>query len=154
MQKLIDRLEQDHDLVRTLMTYIHSNDVTFVQKRRHFDKFAALVLNHIKSEEHAVYAPSKVLKNARLQRLVQNGLQQHYLIKNSIAKMRSCTDDRIWMNDFKILSDLIDYHLDEEEGEYFPELNRGFSKEQLDSVNDHYTRLNESAGELMKFDHR
>lgn len=144
MQDLINCLEQDHDLARTLMNYFKSTEVTFAQKRKHFDKFSALILNHIKSEEDAVYTPSRVLKNPRIHNLIHTGLQQHFMIRNSITRLKAVAVEQAWSSEFSNLNELIEFHLDEEESEFFPELKRSFSKEQFDSVTEHYYKLNES----------
>lgn len=141
MQKLLDSLEQDHDLIRTLMNYIRSEDVKLSQKKKHFEKFTSVVLSNIRSEEHALYAPSRLLRSSFMQQQIQTGLKQHFLIKNSIVKLRLLEDDSQWMQEFGSLSELMEYHLGEEESEFFAELSRGLSVEQLSSASEHYLTL-------------
>ena len=141
MPNLINCLEQDHDMIRTLINYIRSEEVNLPQKKRHFEKFCSVVLSNIKSEEQAVYAPSRVLRNNYMQQQIQTGLKQHFLIKNAIVKLRLLEDDAQWMQEFEALSSLLDYHLGEEESEFFAELSRGLSEEQLSTASEHYLSM-------------
>lgn len=141
MQNLIVCLEQDHDMIRTLMNYIRSEDLKLPQKKNHFEKFCSVVLSNIRSEEHAVYAPSRILRNNYMQQQIQTGLKQHFLIKNSIVKLRLMENNAEWMQEFETLSTLLEYHLGEEESEFFAELSRGLSDEQLSLASEHYLSM-------------
>ena len=141
MQKLIECLEQDHDMIRTLMNYIHSEEVNLAQKKKHFEKFASVVLSNIKSEEHALYVPSRVFRSSYMRDRIQTGLKQHFMIKSAIVKLRLLEDDATWMQEFNALSEILEYHLGEEESEFFAELSRGLSDEQLGWASEHYLSM-------------
>lgn len=141
MQNLIEFLEQDHDLIRTLANYIRISEANVDQKKKHFEKFANLLLGHIRSEEQSIYSPYRGINNPHLQAVIQTGLQQHHLIKQAIGRVRNATSEEEWTVEYKCLGQLIEYHLGEEESEFFPELSRAVSKEQLESAAQHYTRL-------------
>lgn len=84
-----------------------------------FMKFKALLARHVQAEEIVVYAPLKA--EARTHEMVLEAFEEHHLVESVINAMDSIdSGSEEWRAKRKLLKDMLDHHIQEEEEELFP----------------------------------
>lgn len=129
MSQLIDHLKKDHTQLRDLMVQLKNERQDFDDLKIIFKQLAAAVNAHAHAEEDVVY--KFMNETGDLASLAMEGVEEHKLIDFLIVKLCSPQKDERWLSRTKVLMELLEHHLDEEEKEAFPKL-----KNKLDSSTD------------------
>lgn len=118
---IYDRIEQDHDAVRGLLTRMAELKTTEKAKRRTlFDELQRELWAHHKVEETVFYAALSKARNAGGE--AAEGLNEHHIINGLVEELNGTPDDgTAWEAKFKVLTELVQHHLDEEEDDLFDE---------------------------------
>ena len=127
-------LHQDHEQIREL-TEEMSSDESRQKRVRAFNQLKPLLTAHARAEEQAVYVPLINLRRSAPARVDGNeGFVEHSLVDVLMARLSktnlAATD--AWKAHAKVLHELLDHHIKEEEREIFEELGEHFSDEQRD----------------------
>ncbi|HEY4221146.1 MAG TPA: hemerythrin domain-containing protein [Myxococcota bacterium] len=127
----IELLESQHRLVEDLFSQLQDSDESD-QKQELFDQIADALAAHATIEEEIFY-PACV-GHAEQDKLFE-ATEEHLGVKRVIAdvlKMRS-TDER-FVAKVKVLQDLVEHHVEEEESELFPKVQQTLSEDELHSL--------------------
>ncbi|MCW2247981.1 hemerythrin superfamily protein [Azospirillum fermentarium] len=118
---IYDRIEKDHDTVRGLMTRMFDLKATEKAKRRAlFDELQRELWAHQKVEEAVFYAALAKAREAKDE--AAEGLNEHHVISGLLDELNGMPDDgTAWEAKFKVMTELLQHHLDEEEDELFDE---------------------------------
>lgn len=118
---IYDRIEQDHDAVRGLLTRMGELKTTEKAKRRTlFEELQRELWAHQKVEEAVFYAALSKAREAKDE--AAEGLSEHQVIGGLLDELNGTPDDgTAWEAKFKVLTELVQHHLDEEEDELFGE---------------------------------
>lgn len=118
-------LKEDHKNVKGLFEQIlkerERDEETFTEINRELQV-------HMTAEERHLYP---VLENEEQTRdMILESYEEHNLGKELIEKLNSDSfDDERWLAKIKVLSDVIDHHIEEEEGLMFPKAKKLINKE-------------------------
>ncbi|HYH18303.1 MAG TPA: hemerythrin domain-containing protein [Azospirillum sp.] len=118
---IYDRIEQDHDTLRTLLTRIaDAPEDDKAGRRMLFEQLQRELWAHHKVEETVFYA---TIVNARATREeAAEGLNEHHLIDTLLGELNLMpVDGTAWKAKVQVLDELVRHHLDEEEDELFKE---------------------------------
>jgi len=144
--KVESRLASDSD-IRTLLRKDHEEALDLAkriceaakgeQRKALFKKLKPALVAHSRAEEAVVYRPLIALKqdqDARgigLEGFVEHGLLDALLEKLSASRS---PDSEIWAANAKVLHELLQHHVDEEQSTMFGELGKNFDDAQLEAM--------------------
>jgi hemerythrin-like domain-containing protein len=136
---LIELLLADHKRIRSLYDELKNEcDRDMIHELTCFNLFRtlkALVVAHAKAEEFTLYSlfeHSKAMSRRDLQHFSLEGYEEHDLIDFLMKEM--ATSEEItpqWRAQLKVLIDLLEHHLQEEEAEFFPKVRQVIEREEL-----------------------
>ena len=134
-------LHEDHEQISALTEQM-SSDESRQFRVRAFDQLKPLLTAHARAEEHAVYTPLVNLRGSPDARADGNeGFVEHSLVDVLMARLSktdlAATD--AWKAHAKVLKELLDHHIKEEEREIFAELGEHFSDEQREAMGADFT---------------
>ncbi|MBB3764470.1 hemerythrin domain-containing protein [Sphingomicrobium lutaoense] len=123
---IFDRLKEDHDRHRELLTRLAVTSGDSEDRRALFANFKTEVKAHAAAEEETLYAT--MLANPELRHDGQHSVSEHKEIEDLITKLEE-TDMSSpgWMTTFKKLQHDYLHHIEEEEKDMFPAAADGLS---------------------------
>lgn len=126
---LFSVLKGDHRKVQKLFQQILKSH------RRSDDTFAEIqeaLRKHMEAEEKYFYPALEREQKARGS--ILEAYEEHETGKELIKKMAEKGDDERWLARVKVLSDIIDHHVEEEEGMVFRQAKRLLGREQTREI--------------------
>lgn len=127
----IDLLEQQHREVKALFArYEKASSVD--AKRRLFEQIADDLAVHAAIEEKHFYPATK---SARTNDLLQEAVEEHLQAKRLIADLLEMeVDDAQFDAKMGVLKEEIDHHVEEEEGDLFPQVKKLLADDELEDL--------------------
>jgi hemerythrin superfamily protein len=127
----IDLLEQQHRDVKTLFKK-YEKATAAAEKRKLFEQIADDLAVHAAIEEKHFYPATK---SARTQDLLQEAVEEHLQAKRIIADLLEMdADDAQFDAKMTVLREEIDHHVEEEEGELFPKVEKLLADDELEDL--------------------
>ena len=109
----------DHEPLKRFVGILKDLDTPIRTRRRIFEQFAPLLLVHIRSEQESLYTFLKdESKELRIDGL--EGEVEHELAERMIEEVKMSEDADVWSARVKVLAELVEHHLREEESDMFP----------------------------------
>jgi hypothetical protein len=146
--KATDLLKQQHEEVKALFEKIEAAPRA-ASKRQLFEQMAANLVAHDGIERQLFYPACE--ENMGMTDLLGEALVEHGLVEFSLFQ----ADEALGNDDFDykltVLREALEHHIDEEEKEFFPKVNRAFNKEALEALG---AELEEKFDELKQEDFR
>lgn len=121
----ISLLIADHDKVKSLFKEFESlGDRAVVSKKKIAEQICTELTIHAEVEEQIFYPAIRIpLKNDDL---LDEAVVEHASAKDLIEQIQSMNpDDELYDAKVKVLSEQIEHHIEEEEGDMFPEVRKG-----------------------------
>lgn len=136
----------DHAPLKRLIAVFKDSDLTIRTRRRAFDQFAPLLLVHAHAEQESFYAFLKD-ENKELRVHGLEGDVEHALAEYMIDEVKMAEDVGVWSARAKVLAELVEHHIEEEEAEIIPDFKKEvdiedrvlIGKQYLD-LKDHFRR--------------
>lgn len=146
--KATDLLKQQHDEVKALFERIEAAPRS-ATKRQLFEELAANLVAHDGIERQLFYPACE--EGLGMTDLLGEALVEHGLVEFSLYQ----ADQAQGQDDFEykvtVLKEALEHHIEEEEGELFPKVNRALGKATLEELG---TQLEEKFAELKEQDFR
>lgn len=136
---IISIILQDHKPLKELIKVMKSEDKTPIEKRAAFEEFAPLLARHAKPEEVALYVPMKDVEDLRVDGF--EGDTEHGIADELIETIKQTKEASAWEAKVKVLAELVEHHIEEEEEDMFPEVKKMFPKEMLLQMGEEYVAL-------------
>lgn len=136
---IISIILQDHKPLKDLIETMKSEDKTPLEKRKAFEEFAPLLQRHAKPEESALYSHMKDVEDLRL--FGFEGDTEHGIADELVETIQNTKEASAWEAKVKVLAELVEHHIEEEEEEIFPEVKDNFPKEMLMQMGEEYVAL-------------
>ena len=97
---------------------------------------------HAKAEQEVLYSRMENSPNEDSRHFALEGTSEHGLIEQQVQKLSGMGDamSDAWAAEFKVLEDLIDHHVDEEEDTGFGCARDDFETEELEAMRDEFQR--------------
>ena len=124
---IYDLLKKDHEEVKSLFNKI-------LDKRRPseetFSQIADALEVHMTGEEEYFY-PELKGENEELTTMTNEAIVEHTSAKTLMNEIEDTEEaDEMWLPKVKVLSEMIDHHVEEEEGELFKEAKKVLDKKE------------------------
>lgn len=124
---IIEIILEDHKPLKKLCKIMKSGDADLAKKRTAFEEFAPLLIAHAKPEEQVLYAFLKEDKALRTEGF--EGEVEHGLANQMIEEAKRTKDQDLFKARIKVLAELVEHHVKEEETEIFPDFKKHSNKE-------------------------
>jgi len=127
--KLFADLKKDHRKVEDLFSQIEKAGDKAAKKREKLFQTLKLELTaHAEAEEQVLYAEIK--KVEKLKDLSLEAYEEHHVVKILLEELTELSaEDEKWMAKLTVLKEMIEHHVEEEEGEMFPKAEKSLDKE-------------------------
>ncbi len=131
----IQLLKNDHRTVEALFKrFEQAGDEAYKVKRELADKIVKELSIHAAIEEQLLY-PAARERDERLDDLVLEALEEHHIAKWTLREIeRMASDDERFDAKVTVLMESIRHHVEEEEGELFPKLQKVMGKDELEAL--------------------
>jgi len=132
---ILDTLQAEHDEVQELLGKLTGNDNGRGQKAL-VSKIKAALVPHTKAEEKVVYDAVLALKGAPAKVDGNEGYIEHSLASETLKKLDKLpTNTPEFKAAAKVLKELVDHHIKEEESNIWARVKENFSSEQRVRMN-------------------
>lgn len=132
----IDLLIQDHETVKGLLKQYDAVKDNPGEKRRVAERIIRELMTHERIEEDIFYPAFKKAADAEGRELVAEAKEEHHVVDLLIDELQDLSlDDEEFDAKFAVMKENIEHHIQEEEGEMFPDA-RNLLQEELDDLAD------------------
>lgn len=130
MPNMIDLLKNEHDEVKKMLNETIKNNDT--------SKYPQIQKNlriHLEGEENLLYPKTR----DKIKDLTLEGYEEHRLVKKELNDLDNLNiNDENWMPKMKVVKDLVEHHVKEEEEEYFPKSEKTLGQDELNKIGKKY----------------
>jgi hypothetical protein len=146
--KATDLLKQQHEEVKALFERIESAPRT-ATKRQLFEELAANLVAHDGIERELFYPACE--EALGMTDLLGEALVEHGLVEFSLYQADQAQGEDDFEYKVTVLKEALEHHIEEEEGELFPKVNRALGKAKLEELG---TQLEQTFEQLKEEDFR
>jgi hemerythrin superfamily protein len=130
---LLDALHADHEEVKSMLKAILGTEDA-KQRTEQFREFKAAMTAHSRAEEKVLYHRMQKAEEGRSKAF--KGETEHEIVDHQmdeLSRSRPKDSDR-WTARCSVLRELIEHHVEEEEGEFFKTAQKLFGEEDLEMM--------------------
>ena len=117
---LIDAIKRDHDDLKEMLEIFQDDEVSFSEKKKILPDFSSLLKSHSFSEQKAVYDVCVEIEEIRHD--TYTGSEEHDLCSDLLKKIPESKTREQWVARVKVLADLVENHILNEEKNFLPNL--------------------------------
>jgi hemerythrin superfamily protein len=117
---IVDLIISDHLPLKKLIQVLKDPNSMRSSKEGSFEEFVPLLMNHAQAEEKSLYVEMKNIKDLRMQGF--EGDTGHALAEQLMQELNGTPDDDEWSAKVKLLAELVENHIKEEEEEILPHI--------------------------------
>ncbi len=121
-EDVIALLKADHKPLKKLIKVMKDTEQSLADRQEAFDQFYPLLTQHAKAEEKSLYVFLK--EEIDMEEEGLEGDVEHDLAEEIMAAAEQTSDENLWSARVKVLAELVEHHIDEEEDEIFPEFKK------------------------------
>ena len=103
-------------------------DLSENERREAFDQFAPLLIAHAKPEEEILYSVMKGDAEIRVE--AYEGEVEHELAEMMLQEAKAATDTDVWSAKVKVLAEIVEHHILEEEDDLLPDYRKSSDKQE------------------------
>ncbi len=139
-EDIIELILKDHKPIKKMIEILKNDQAEYSEKRPAFDEFSSLLLSHAEPEQESLYARMKEEKSLREEAF--EGDVEHALASQLIEEVKSTYEDQdLWMAKVKVLAELVEHHIEEEESEMLKQVKKQFDAETRYVIGQEYLNL-------------
>lgn len=140
---IVELILRDHKPLKKLIKTLKNPDAKLPAVYQAFEEFAPLLLNHADPEEHALYTELRE-RDSKIRTEGFEGVVEHHIADQLLSEINATTEEDKWRARVKVLAELVEHHIEEEEEDLLPDVRREFSLEERVQIGEEYSRLYES----------
>jgi hemerythrin superfamily protein len=127
-------LKADHKKVSALLEKLEkTTEEKAEQREKLFAQFRTEMLTHAKAEEKAVYSHLK--SEEKTKDITLEAYEEHALVEHLISQLDALDkSDETWTAKMTVLKEMIEHHVEEEEGDMFKKMKKTFDSNELESM--------------------
>lgn len=115
---IVNIILEDHKPLKKLIEVMKDSDRTADERFRAFKEFAPTLVAHAKPEEEILYTYMK--KEDQLREEGFEGDVEHQIADQLLEEIKRTTDEDLRSARIKVLAELVEHHIEEEEEELLP----------------------------------
>lgn len=147
--KITETLHSDHEKAQEIFQKMEGTSARAVKARmEQFEKLQHELLPHMEAEEKIIYPR---LKSDGKPEIVMEAFEEHRAARlwmEVVAK--TPFDDETWQAKVKVFGEMIDHHIEEEEGEIFEMMEEELDEEEDEAMDEKFMQLKEKKLMSMK----
>ena len=127
-EDIIELILQDHKPLKALIEIMKDDEAEYPEKLAAFEEFAPALVAHAKPEEQTWYINMKEEND-----MVVEGLEgdvEHQLADQLCEELKRTEDEDMFMAKVKVLAELVEHHIEEEEEEMLPDYKKNSTVEE------------------------
>jgi hemerythrin-like domain-containing protein len=133
---ILSTILEDHRPLKELIEVMKDLDLKFEDRQKAFADFAPLLVTHAKAEEQSLY---KYLKQvAELKTDGYEGQTEHNIADQLCEEIKRTTEEDEMSARIKVLAELMEHHIEEEENDMFPTIRAKIPPQVLVTLNNQY----------------
>jgi len=136
---IIKLILDDHKPLKKLIKVMKNDDKDIEERRKAFEDFAPLLIAHAKPEEQALYAYMKEDDDLRVEGL--EGDVEHAIADQLVHEAKNTDDEDLFSARIKVLAELVEHHIEEEEEEMLPNVRKNSEVEERSELGQRYLQL-------------
>ncbi len=142
-EQLFEALRRDHQEVNTLFQKLQ--EITQSSERaRILGKLRLEILPHMKAEEKVLYPALKENKSIRVDAL--ESLEEHYAAQSVLKElMKTPANDERFLPKARVLMEMVEHHVQEEEERIFQDIRSALSEEQTSEILERFNKEKEKS---------
>jgi len=145
----IELLKEDHDKVDKLFQKVKANEDA--DHRDTFEKIKAELEVHTHIEETIFYPKIKEEGDEELKKIVLEGVEEHHQAKMFLRELSNLVEDsEKFQPKLKVLMEDIGHHVQEEEGQMFPMIEKQFDEYTLQMLGQEMEKEKQAFGKSRK----
>jgi hemerythrin superfamily protein len=119
---IVDMILEDHKPLKALIKVMKDSDKSLDERANAFAEFAPLLICHAKPEEQSLYIYMKNDEDLREEGF--EGDVEHALADQLVEEIMRTDDPDLWGARVKVLAELVEHHIKEEEDELLPDFKK------------------------------
>jgi hemerythrin-like domain-containing protein len=129
-------LKDDHQKVKKLFREFESQgDKAHQGKQKIVNQACHELEVHSKLEEQIFYPAVQAKADEEGKEMVLEGIEEHHVVDMLIKELRALEpQDDEFDAKFKVLTENVEHHIEEEEGELFPDAEKSLGKEMMEKL--------------------
>lgn len=141
--ELFEMLQEDHEKIKSILDDLTETTEDALKTREtQFRKLQEELLPHMRGEEQALYPKLKALKETK--ELALEALEQHHAAEMVLTELNALAlDDEVWSAKLKVFQEMLEHHIEEEEGEVFDRAEEVMDEKQLQDIMQQIMRVKE-----------
>lgn len=136
---IIKLIEEDHKPLKKILHILKDTDKSLSHRQQALVEFAPLFLNHSRAEERSLYKEMEKIEELRTDSY--EGAVEHQIAEEVLEGGLNEENDHMWSAKMKVLAELIEHHLKEEEEEMLPHFKKHSSAEERAVIGEKYLQL-------------
>lgn len=141
---IVDLILKDHTPLKKFIQVLKDKDISIAKKKTNYEQFAPELLQHADPEEKSLYARMKEEKKD-LRTEGFEGETEHAIASRLIDEINLTKDPDQWMARVKVLAELVEHHIEEEESDVLKDVKKQFDSETRSEIGESYLRLRKEA---------
>lgn len=125
---ILDLIVEDHKPLKKLIKVMKDSEASLPERRAAFNEFFPLLMAHAQSEELVLYTAMK--EQVSLREEAYEGDVEHKLATQVMEEVMDATDVDVWGAKVKVLAELVEHHIKEEEEDHLPNFKKVSSKDE------------------------
>lgn len=148
----VELLKADHKKVKELFRKFESAGDRAYKEKKEIAETVFMELDvHAKLEEEIFYPAVRAKGNKEDQEVVDESFEEHHVVDVLIAEMRKMDPkDDGYEAKFAVVMEMVEHHIEEEEGEMFPDAQKKLGNEMMALGERMMKRKEELTGETAK----
>ncbi len=132
-EKFLKLLHQEHEKVKGMLDQLKETDEKGGERQELFASLKSDLIPHLRGEEKFFYP---VLEEAEeTKEKVLESYEEHHVTKMVLGEFGGLSqDDERWKAKVKVLKELVEHHIEEEEKEIFRLAKKALDKEQIQEI--------------------
>ncbi|MGZ7068480.1 MAG: hemerythrin domain-containing protein [Methanobacterium sp.] len=130
MASIINLLKKEHEKVKNLL-----NETIETRDTSKYPQIQKELRIHMEGEENLLYPKTR----DKITDLTLEAYEEHDLVKKELRDIDNLNiKDEHWIPKMKVVKDLVEHHVEEEEEEYFPKSEELLGSDQLNQLGQKY----------------
>lgn len=138
-QDINELILKDHRPLKSLIQTLKNPEIERSQKEDQFEEFVVQLMAHAKAEEQSLYLSMKEYDELKVESY--EGDTEHAIAEQLIQEINACPDDNEWLAKVKVLAELVETHIREEEDQLLKKVEQEINEGARQMIGAEYTRI-------------